>query len=173
MKKLTGTAPVFRGLAAVALMLAVVWAQSRIVSRIDDLKTRTAELRLLAERRGARAETLAARIAALREERDRFDKLPIVPADTPEDLKAALEQGALAAQVECAVSLSPDPDRLGAVRLEAALRARGQGIRAFLSELLARREFFCIDRVEARRTGERSFGVDMTLSAFLRKGAAS
>lgn len=173
MKKLTVTASVFRGLAAVALMLAVAWAQSWIVSCADDLKTRTAELRLLAERSRVRAEKLTALIAALKEERDRFDKLPIVPAATPEELKAALEQCALTAQVDCAVSLPPDPDRLGAVRLEVALRTRGQGIRAFLSEILARREFFCVDRVEARRTGERSFGVDMTLSSFLRKETAS
>lgn len=172
MKKLTTAAPVCRGLAAAALMLAVIWAQIRLVSRTDELKTRTAELRLLAERSGARAETLTARIAALQAERYRFEKLPVVPADTPEDLKAALEQCALAAQVGCAVSLPPGADRLGAVRLEAALRARRRGIRAFLGELLARREFFCIDRVEARRTGGRSFGVDITLSAFLRKGAA-
>ncbi|WP_462363215.1 hypothetical protein [Pyramidobacter porci] len=173
MKKLTVTASVFRGLAAVALMLAVAWAQSWIVSCADDLKTRTAELRLLAERSRVRAEKLTALIAALKEERDRFDKLPIVPAATPEELKAALEQCALTAQVDCAVSLPPDPDRLGAVRLEVALRTRGQGIRAFLSEILARREFFCVDRVEARRTGEQSFGVDMTLSSFLRKETAS
>lgn len=171
MKKLTVTDPFFRGLAAVALLLAVMWAQHWIVSRIDELKTRTAELRLRAERGGARAETLTALIAALKAERDRFDKLPVVPAAASEDLKTALEQCALAAQVDCAVSLPPDADPGGRVRLEVALRAQRQGIRAFLSELLARREFFCIDRVEARRTGERSFGVDMTLSAFLRKEA--
>lgn len=173
MKKLFAAAPAFRGLAAVALMLAVIWAQNWIASRVDDLKTRTAELRLLAGRSGAGAEKLTALIAALEAERDRFDKLPLVPAAAPEDLKAAVEQCALTAKVGCAVSLSPASDRYGAVRLEVALRARRQGILAFLSELLARREFFCIDRFEARRADGRSFGVDMTLSAFLWKEAAS
>lgn len=169
MKKFSLLRQILPVLCVVAVSAGVVFGEVRFTARIRKLRRTIAEDRAVAERSAARSRTLAELLGEMQEERERIEKLPL-SLTSSDALTGIAEQCAMAAGVGCAVSASERDAETTA--LDLSLRCVPQELLFFLRELLARRAFFLVERIECRRSSDSLMNVRLVLTAFS-KGDAS
>ena len=153
--------------AAVLLLL----SERRVYQTAARLKRETAELRLVSERARLRSEALKAEIDLARKERALFTELPLSFGQSAAELKAAIEQCALACGVSCLVSAAAKED--GMLIVEAAFRTSPAKTAALLREIMSRREFFLPQRLEIRTLEPGVVSAEAEFAAFLEKTGQS
>lgn len=147
--------------------LLTVCVEMWISSSVRTLKNSIAEHEAMTEQYIVREKFLIEQIRTLSEEKVRIDELPLVLSQSEDDLKAVIEQCAAAAGVLCGVSEQAAAD--GNAGLLVSGRFFDGELKCFLAELLARREFFIIDRIEYDGFDDFSAGAVIYLSSFLKK----
>ncbi len=169
MKKFSLLRQFLPALCVAAVSAGVVFGEARSAARIRKLRRTIAEDRSVAERSAARSRKLAELLGEMQEERERLEKLPLSLA-TGDALTGIVEQCAMDVGVGCAVSASERD--AGTAALDISLRCAPQEFLFFLRELLARREFFLVERIECRRSTDSLMNVRLVLTVFLKEDAS-
>ena len=150
-------------IAASVVTVAVEFHMARSVKKVREQTLRCRNLTELNETRAAR---LSRQAAEMEEEIRRIETLPLVPAGSPSEVRAAVEQCAAEVGLSCQIEVQNNDD---AVELMVSLRASLQELFRFLAALTARRELLLVKHLEGNRWGSSLFAVELKLKAFCRK----